>query len=154
MRGATFAEPHGANFPTRSCPATHPRARAAARKRELAKPTFSSTAYASRMQHVTAAAEGKEPALQPVGEPEPEPPGADQDREDIHQNAVAGRGEQEGPEVAVVEEAVAGQELQSQEENERVAGQLDQRAEYSKTQKVGRANQPMRPYFRRQSIAR
>src|SRR6185503_18543888 len=81
-------------------------------------------------QHVPAAAEGEEPALQPIGEPEPEPPGAHQDREDIHQHAIAQRGEQEGPEVLVVDESVAQQVLhEDQEENEDVAAQLDQRAE-------------------------
>ena len=66
-------------------------------ERELAVAEVLQHRIGKQDQDLAPPAERQQMALQPVGQAVAEAPGADQHGEDVHQNPVAQRGEQEGP---------------------------------------------------------
>src|SRR6476660_7878515 len=80
-------------------------------------------------QHLSAAAEGQQMPLQPVGQAVPEAPGPNQHREHIDQNAVAQRGKQKCEQVVITQDRASKQLFQDEEkQDEQITSHLDQRS--------------------------
>src|SRR6185312_1209026 len=119
----------GEFLPPSLAPPRVPQTSQAPVKRELAKAEVLHHGIQQEYHHVATAAEGQQSSLEPVCQAKAKAPGAHEHGHQVDQNAVSQGGEQEGPEIVIVEESVPEHLFHDEEEqHQQVPGQLDQRA--------------------------